>query len=423
MAGSGTAEVARVPVEALRCPNCGAPWTRRGFATTKSFACEHCGAIIEDARGKWLVAQRVEGAYEALPRWPLGTRGNLDGVTWELIGWMRRAAIVAGRRYPWEEHLLYNPYEGFRYLIHQDGHWALVAPLSGAPHVGPRTAVHGGATYRHFSTAEAVVEQVVGEFPWEVRRGDTVTASDYVDPPRILSSEESEGEVAWSRGRYLQVDEVAKAFGPARNQRRPKGIHPCQPNPDAALARWMGAALAAGLLAWLLFTALYFTTRSSRLVWSGSAGPEEGSVELELERAALLGGEGTVEVRGSAPVSNSWTYLSMMLVGPIGVSEVGREVGLEVSYYHGVDSDGSWSEGSQSSTEVLGQVPPGKYVLQWRVDPAAPYKGPVALEVRRDVGLWRYPVCTFLLLLVVPGFVLLKSHLFEKQRWSESDHA
>ncbi|MCI0440749.1 MAG: hypothetical protein L0177_16710, partial [Chloroflexi bacterium] len=78
-------ELASLSVEALRCPNCGAPWTRRGFATTKTFACEHCGAVIEDAHGKWLVAQQVEGAYEALPRWPLGTRGKLDGTTWELI--------------------------------------------------------------------------------------------------------------------------------------------------------------------------------------------------------------------------------------------------------------------------------------------------------------------------------------------------
>ena len=406
----------RVSVEDLRCANCGAPWTRRGFATTRNFVCEHCGAIIDGSSGKWLVAQKVEGAYEALPRWPLGTRCKLDGLTWELIGWMRRAAHVAGRRYPWEEHLLYNPYYGFRYLIHQDGHWVLVEPLDGAPHATPSSAQHGRELYRHFSTAEASVEEVVGEFPWEVRRGDTVTASDFVDPPRILSCEESAGEVNWSRGRYLTPAEVKAAFGSEpQKTRSPKGIHPCQPNPDKVLARWMGAALLAGLLLWLLLSGVYFTTRRSKPVWTGAVGPEEGSVELDLGDAALS----TLEFRASAPVDNSWTYLSMMLIGPTGQSEVGREVGLEVSYYHGSD----WSEGSRSTNEVLGQIPGGKYVLQWRQDPGSLYKGPVQLEVRRDVALWRYPVCSFLWLFTIPGFVLLRSHLFEKKRWEESDHA
>lgn len=408
----------RVAVEELRCANCGAPWTRRGFATTRNFVCEHCGAVIDGSSGKWLVAQKVEGAYEALPRWPLGTRCQLEGVTWELIGWMRRAAHVAGRRYPWEEHLLFNPYQGFRFLIHQDGHWVLVAPMEGAPHATPRSAQHGRDLYRHFSSAEATVEEVVGEFPWEVRRGDTATATDFVDPPRILSCEESQGEVNWSRGRYLTLEEVTKAFpAPPRNQARsPKGIHPCQPNPDRELSRWMFLGLMAGLAGWLLLTGIYSVSRSSRLVWAGQAGPEEGSVELDLQDTSTR----NLEVRASAPVSNQWTYLSMMLVGPIGETETrGREVGIEVSYYSGPD----WSEGSRSSSEVLGQVPGGKYVLQWRQDPGSLYKGPVALEVRRDVALWRYPVCTFLLLMTVPGFVLLRSHLFEKKRWEESDHA
>lgn len=417
MAGSELSQgEARVAVQELRCVNCGAPWTRRGFATTRSFACEHCGSIIDGSSGKWEIAQKVEGAFEAKPRWPLGTRCQLDGIKWELIGWMRRAAHVAGRRYPWEEHLLYNPYQGFRYLIYQDGHWALAAPLEGAPHATPSSAQQGRELFRHFSTAEASVEEVLGEFPWEVRRGDTVTATDFVDPPRMLSCEESAGEINWSRGRYVGAAELATAFPqPPRDVRSPKGIHPCQPNPDKALARWMAGALGMGLIFWLVLTVGYTATRSSKLIWSGTAGPEEGSIELELPDSRIS----TLEFDARAPVDNSWTYLGMMLVGPVGQNESGREVGLEVSYYHGSD----WSEGGQHTSEVLGEIPGGKYVLQWKQDPGSLYKGPVALEVRRDVTLWRYPICTFLWLFALPGFVLLRSHLFEKKRWEESDHA
>ncbi len=412
MAGAPEGKVAAV---AFRCDSCGAPWELRGFQTTRTIACESCGSIFDTRGEQWQLVQQVERAYKTKPRFALGTRGQLDGVEWEVIGWQERSVTAWGQRYPWEEHLLFNPYEGFRYLMVQDGHCVVVEPVAGVPDTGVNRAAYKGRTYKHFSTADAVVDAVLGEFPWEVRRGDAVSAADYVDPPSILSSEAAEGEVTWSQGRYLPREEVIAAFGrPATPLGPIKGIHPCQPNPHRATARWMAGALAVALAAWVLFAGFYLFSRQNKVVWEGKVPPEGVLVEgLTLDSFT----EGApLSVHGAAPLRNQWVYLSGMLVNP--VTEQAYFLGLELSYYSGSD----WSEGSRSGSEVVSGVPNGTYHLQLTPDPKSLYKGPVEVEVRRDVPLFRYVCCSFFLLLVVPALVFVQSYGFEVSRWKESDH-
>ena len=57
------------------------------------------------------------------------------------------------------------------------------------------------------------------------------------------------------------------------------------------------------------------------------------------------------------------------------------DVGREVSYYHGVDSDGSWSEGSRDDNALIPAVPAGRWFL--RIDPEGPLTGnPIAYTVQ-----------------------------------------
>lgn len=414
MAGEDPEQIATVTAAELRCPNCGAPWTMRGFNTTRTLACEHCGAVIDTSAEKWQLVEKVEGAYQARPRYALGTRGKFDDVTWEVIGWCERAVRAYGQKFSWEEHLLYNPYEGFRYLIYQDGHWVWVTPLPGAPTARPSSASYEETTYKHFSTGKAVVEEVLGEFPWEVRRGDVAKADDYVDPPFMLSSEQTEDELTWSRGVYVEGDVVAKAFGkPTREVSAPHGVHPCRPNPHKPLAAWMLKITAIAILGWLFFAFVYLAARDSREVWSGSVPVEGDSYEVELTEG------GAVEVTATAPVMNSWVFMNVMLVGPQGQSEHAVYGGVELEYYSGPD----WSEGSGTSTTLVGAVPAGKYVLQVTHHPESTFKGPVRVLVREDVPAYRYVCCSWVLLLIVPLLVIMRSASFEQRRWAESDHA
>jgi hypothetical protein len=407
-----------VPAVEMRCANCGAPWTMRGFNTTRTLACQHCGSVMDTSVDPWRVVQKVEGAYQARPRFPLGSRATLEGTPWELIGWCERSVRVEGTRYAWEEHLLYNPYEGFRFLVHQDGHWNFITPLPGVPDEGFGRATYEGRSYRHFTSGKASVDEVLGEFPWEMKRGDSADTADYVDPPYMLSRETTGSEVVWSRGQYLEAGVVQAAFGKApRDARAPRGVYPSQPNPDEPLLAWMLKLSAVALLAWALLSLVYVGSRKDVLVWAGTVPPEgTAPIEVQIQRG------NTLELDGRIPVDNSWAFVNAMLVGPIPTEEA-RFAGVEVSYYHGVEDGESWSEGSQHDSTTFAGVPPGRYVLQLSQDPSQPWKGEASITLREDVPLFRFPGCSLLLIVIVPALVLLRSRGFETRRWAESDHA
>ncbi len=80
---------------------------------------------------------------------PIGSRGKMNGVEWAVIG-------VLGRIDPkylvsWKEYLLYNPYQGFRWLAEADGHWNFAVPMKQIPTDNGKQSVTAFARdYRHF---------------------------------------------------------------------------------------------------------------------------------------------------------------------------------------------------------------------------------------------------------------------------------
>jgi hypothetical protein len=253
-----------------------------------------------------------------------------------------------------------------------------------------------------------------------VRRGDVASAIDYVDPPYVLSSEGSKGEVVWSMGRYYDREEIIEAFGkPTRPIGYPAGIHPCQPNPDRPLVKWMTQAALIGAAIWAVMSLLYLFNRDNVPVWTGTVGSEGIAVPVKIESDKF---DSTVEVSGYAPgLDNSWVYLNCALINE--ASHQAHYVGLELSYYHGSSGGESWTEGSRSGSIVVGGITNGSYLLQITPEPSSKYKGAAELTVARDVPLYRYPLCTLFLLILVPAIVFVRSRVFEQRRWAESDHA
>ena len=129
-------------------------------------------------------------------------------------------------------------------------------------------------------------------------------------------------------------------------------------------------------------------------------------------------------MRARAALEQSWVALDTALINDdSGESDA---LALDLAYYHGRDSDGSWSEGSPAGSEVFGGVRRGRYVL--RVEPefgrdalgALPET--VHVEVIRGAFLWAPFFIVALALLVYPIFVGLRSLGFERRRWENSDH-
>ena len=412
-------------VETIKCPRCGAPITRKTYGTAENVACPACGSLLSaDESGALALVQAAARARQPTTL-PLHARGALDGVTWEIIGICKRSCRVQGVTYPWEEFYLYNPYRGFRWLIHSltDHHWSLGGALDAAPQVRRDGSLHHhGRRLRHFQSASAVVDYVEGEFTWEVHVGDRADVRDFVDPPLGVSLELSHGpdgqELNRTIQRYLPADEVRRAFGLPTALSRPQGVGMLQPNPwrlgRRTLAAW-GLALALGTTAWVAQAAAAPTVEIAR--GEGVTEPLTLPLTVTGDRPTLL----TLVVEVPA-LSNSWRYFEGMLVDAATEEAVGFDV--EVSYYFGTDSDGSWSEGSQRATVVLGDIAPGAYILQLnpaQSDPGAEHL-PYRLVAAQGGVLHRYGALLLLLAALALLAPLLLALAFERRRWQNSDH-
>src|SRR2546429_4069666 len=104
-----------VAATAVKCKQCGAPFTLRGFARTTCVACEYCGSIFDTSAHEWQLIDRVEKKRNEAPLWPLGTKAKFGTKRFDLLGWTKRFVSVDGSKYYWEEHLFYSPFHGYRY--------------------------------------------------------------------------------------------------------------------------------------------------------------------------------------------------------------------------------------------------------------------------------------------------------------------
>jgi hypothetical protein len=345
-----------------------------------------------------------------------------------VIGFMERSATVEGIRYPWREYLLYESRRGFRWLVEAKGHWSFVEPVNVADvrgGSGTTRASYHNQHFKHFQSSRATVDHVLGEFYWAVAQGDTTATADYVAPPHMLSKESDGHELHWSFATYKPPDEIWKAFGLKSRPPRPAGIAPNQPSPHrrAVRALFLHALPILGVL-FLLFIGLAIT--GGRTVHQQSftipADALPGAVESALfSEPFRVEGQGNLQVRVSAPVSNSWLYLDSALIE----EETGDIVSFdsEVSYYFGRSGGESWSEGGTTTKRYLGSIPPGQYVLRF-----APKwergKRPSGFEVtlRRRVARFSHFLLAALALLAWPLMTGWRQFRFEMQRWSESDH-
>jgi hypothetical protein len=69
-----------------------------------------------------------------------------------------------------------------------------------------------GTKYELKYTYEAETTYVLGEFYWQVNRGQKTSNRDFASSKGVLSLEQTRNEVTWSAGDKIGSDTVAKAF-------------------------------------------------------------------------------------------------------------------------------------------------------------------------------------------------------------------
>jgi len=413
-------------VKSLNCPKCGATLTLRSFTNAVTIVCSSCHSILDAQDPRLRILQTFKAATdEDPPLIPLGARGTIRGTVYEVVGFQRRTIHVDGMPYSWHEYVLFNPFKGFRYLTEYNGHWNDISILRSVPIWSPGASSlnYLGETYQHFQTAQASTSFVLGEFPWQVRVGETAEVSDYVSPPRVISAERTGKEITWSMGEYMAGRDLWKAFKLSGDPPVPIGVYENQPSPMSAAVKnvwWMAGA---GLVLLVVLMMVFFSTARDEQVFSQSY---EFNTNVKTEASfvtdtfELKGHTSDVELTTTSQLDNKWIYLNYALIN----QDTGHAYGFgrEVSYYHGYDEDGFWSEGSQTDSVTIPSVPPGNYYL--RVEPESDfYRGTIyyTITLRRDVPQASFFGLGALALLIPAALVTWRSMNFEHLRWAESD--
>ncbi len=200
----------------FNCPNCGTTLSLQ-LATSKSITCSSCHTLIDVSQGIGGELTHALQDEPVNPLIPLGSKGQLQGAQWQVVGYQHRMGTDPSdpdEHFGWDEYLLYNAKRGFTFLVDSTDGWSIVKPATGAPVVSSngQSATYLGEKFQLKETYRAETNYVVGEFYWQVVRGQITQNRDYASSKNLLSMEQSANELTWSVGSKLNSNTVAEAF-------------------------------------------------------------------------------------------------------------------------------------------------------------------------------------------------------------------
>jgi len=410
-------------VKAVSCPNCGGAVTIKYAETTLSIVCPRCLTVFSKDNESLQILTKVQKKL-AEPLIKLGERYKFHGQDWEAIGFLLRSDKTES--YKWFEYLLFNPYAGYRFLVCMDGHWSYVVKTKSAPAVDKilKTAVYLKKSYKLFHKGPIKTLFVLGEFYWKVKTNEKVDGVDYINPPEILSMEKDSDEEIWTLGQYIPRHDVEKAFKLQGKMPLDIGVAPHQPsshNNSKTIQNYTTYMLG------LLFIAQCFFVlgvRRSEVFNQTYELTDAKGYKFQTPTFTITDKMGYIEAHLNANVNNNWfEYTAEVVKEENPEEEDNYEFDQGVEMYSGYDSDGSWREGSQSTDRRIGKLAPGNYHLNLSTDSGA--SGPITMNITLSEGnlSWGNFIFALVLLVLYPGYYLVRANKFEKERWSQSDHS
>lgn len=413
-------DVAAPTATAVKCLGCGASITLRALGQSVMVVCESCRTHIDISRPEIRIIKRYQQQERKLLL-PLGTRGTMRGETFEVIGALQRSVLT----YRWEEYLLFNPYKGFRWLVHDSGHWSFAQPVKDMSGIKVSQVVrYKERTFKRFTQGSARVQWVVGEFYWRVTAGDKSSMHDFIAPPFMLCRETDQGEITWTLLEYVEPEEIAAAFRIATPER--EGIAACQPSPASRSLRWIVPVVAVAVVAAIIAQIVTVNrTRETTIPVGSYYLPRRAGQETQVYGPFTFTAPYSLnELTAVSPgLRNNWIELDCELVN----TKTGQIWAFSnaYSYWSGQDSDGYWYEGSDQHTSLIPNVPAGTYNLvvegattEWGL---APLAQAVHLTLTHNVAPWRNFWLAMLMIATYPAVLLARHYSHEKERWINSD--
>ncbi len=438
-------------VKQVSCPSCSSPLDIRSLGRGSTLGCAYCGTVIDIETPELKIISEAKKLVSK-PKIEIGKKGKISGITFQIIGYIYRTDN--NREYFWSEYLLFNPYHGYRWLSEYDNHWQFVTPLPYVPDIYT-TNSYNNEKYKKFSEGYSVIVEVIGELYWQAKIGDSVKTLDFILPPKAVGLEVSTVEISASEYRYMPIEELEEAFGEIKKSffNYSRSVSPTQVNLHKN-GLWSEVAIF-GILLTVLFifqfyigiTALnkrvlnetFDLVKTNEVVSPGVTATDSAAARMIITSPfQLVNKVSNFEVLIESQLENSWLYTDVTLASTDG--SFIDEQSVEVSYYHGYDSDGRWTEGSTVRTLLFSSVPPGEYKL--RIEPEMPKeefsKAPGAWNVsannkkiispnkihiiaKQDVPYWTNFAVAFFALLIFPAIKIFRCASFENQRWQESN--
>lgn len=341
-------------VRALTCPNCGGTVALRAAGSSVTVVCEHCGSTLDATRPDLAVITAAQAAMHR-PEIPLGTRGTLADTVWEAVGYLERDDGETS----WSEYLLFNPYEGYGFLIDDGRRFSLGRLLDRLPDHGYSAVSLNGQSYSRFGDPyRAAVRFVVGEFYWRVAAGEQAVVTDYVRPGVMLSCEDVDGERSWTHSVMLDRGVAETAFGiPVRP--RDWGATPAPHEPSPWLDRMTEALIVGAVAAVTLIVIALMASGATRAATASLAvTPDAPTVTQVVGPIDLPDRMAAVRIRASArQLDNAWIDLDYSLVDRR--TQASFDAYGLAEEYHGRDADGNWREGNTTPAVRLASIPRG----------------------------------------------------------------
>jgi hypothetical protein len=341
--------------KAITCPNCGGSTEIKAAGYTVTLVCQYCSSVLDVANPDVSIITAYNEAAAELEI-PLGTRGSINGIEWEVIGYITRS----DSEMEWDEYLLFNPYAGYRWLSKVEDEWSLGVALTSTPQPTSGASVTlGDQSFTKRYDAETVtVDYVLGEFYWRVATGEQVTATEFYGRGKALSLEESGSEINWTLNERIPSSLIGNAFGLAEIVDEAGDAALAQQGKRGPLTMMFMMAAAAAVL--MMVLTMMFGLQGKQAVQRFALELERPAKTMPVGSITISRPYQTVTLTAKADtIQNQWIDLDYSLVNRATQQSI-NAYGV-VEYYEGSDSDGSWSEGGRGATTKIAGVPRGTY--------------------------------------------------------------
>lgn len=354
----------------------------------------------------------------------LGTKCNFDGAEFEVIGHIEKKD---NQHYCWNEFTLWNPIKGFCFLSVYEGHWIFLEIEKLKKHIPfnknylNKHINEGDIEYTIFNDYKSSINNCQGIFVGNILNDKNYAGIEYIAPPRMWAFEKPINEsITAFKGRHVNGKALKKAFNSHIDLPLKQGIGAIEKLAGTLSTRVMYVNFVLGFLLLLLVQVFTMMQKREKIVF------EKNSYASNLDETRLVTppfklekSHNTLAFKLNGDVVNSWLENEVEIINLENGNTINFNQGVE--YYSGYDSDGSWSEGSQSSKKIISFLPKGTYQISFtpsneNTNQTIPY----SITVLNDVTNYRNFWIVILFIGVPCVFFAIYNNNMESQRWENS---